>query len=49
MAAVVLGGGAGTRLFPLTSKRAKPAVSDYSMCVTAIVFPVVAFDALSFL
>ncbi|XP_071923947.1 glucose-1-phosphate adenylyltransferase large subunit 2, chloroplastic/amyloplastic isoform X2 [Coffea arabica] len=26
VAAIVLGGGAGTRLFPLTSKRAKPAV-----------------------
>ncbi|GAB4836738.1 Glucose-1-phosphate adenylyltransferase large subunit, chloroplastic/amyloplastic [Ancistrocladus abbreviatus] len=26
VAAVILGGGAGTRLFPLTSKRAKPAV-----------------------
>lgn len=26
VAAIILGGGAGTRLFPLTSKRAKPAV-----------------------
>jgi glucose-1-phosphate adenylyltransferase len=26
MIAVILGGGAGTRLFPLTSDRAKPAV-----------------------
>lgn len=25
--AVILGGGAGTRLFPLTKRRAKPAVS----------------------
>lgn len=25
--AVILGGGAGTRLFPLTKQRAKPAVS----------------------
>lgn len=27
VAAVILGGGAGTRLFPLTKRRAKPAVS----------------------
>lgn len=27
--AVVLGGGAGTRLFPLTKRRAKPAVSCF--------------------
>ena len=27
--AVILGGGAGTRLFPLTKRRAKPAVSIY--------------------
>lgn len=26
VASIILGGGAGTRLFPLTSKRAKPAV-----------------------
>lgn len=26
VASVILGGGAGTRLFPLTSRRAKPAV-----------------------
>ena len=26
--AVILGGGAGTRLFPLTKRRAKPAVSE---------------------
>lgn len=30
VASIILGGGAGTRLFPLTSRRAKPAVSDYS-------------------
>ena len=29
--AVILGGGAGTRLFPLTRRRAKPAVSLYSL------------------
>jgi len=28
--AVILGGGAGTRLFPLTKRRAKPAVSLFS-------------------
>ena len=27
--AIILGGGAGTRLFPLTKRRAKPAVSLY--------------------
>lgn len=27
--AVILGGGAGTRLFPLTKRRAKPAVCIY--------------------
>ncbi|KAM0064982.1 putative glucose-1-phosphate adenylyltransferase [Helianthus debilis subsp. tardiflorus] len=27
VASVILGGGAGTRLFPLTNKRATPAVS----------------------
>ena len=27
VASVILGGGAGTRLFPLTGRRAKPAVS----------------------
>lgn len=26
VAAIILGGGAGTRLFPLTNRRAKPAV-----------------------
>ena len=26
VASIILGGGAGTRLFPLTSRRAKPAV-----------------------
>lgn len=32
--AVVLGGGAGTRLFPLTRHRAKPAVSSlWRQCV----------------
>jgi len=29
--AVILGGGAGTRLFPLTKRRAKPAVSFISL------------------
>lgn len=28
--AIILGGGAGTRLFPLTKRRAKPAVSQHS-------------------
>ncbi|KAJ0750780.1 putative glucose-1-phosphate adenylyltransferase [Helianthus annuus] len=28
VASIILGGGAGTRLFPLTNKRAKPAVSQ---------------------
>lgn len=28
VASIILGGGAGTRLFPLTSRRAKPAVSE---------------------
>ena len=27
VASIILGGGAGTRLFPLTGRRAKPAVS----------------------
>lgn len=27
VASIILGGGAGTRLFPLTRRRAKPAVS----------------------
>lgn len=30
VAAVILGGGAGTRLFPLTKRRAKPAVRTVS-------------------
>lgn len=29
VASIILGGGAGTRLFPLTGKRAKPAVKLY--------------------
>lgn len=29
--AIILGGGAGTRLFPLTKRRAKPAVSSFSI------------------
>lgn len=29
VAAVILGGGAGTRLYPLTKQRAKPAVSIF--------------------
>lgn len=28
VASIILGGGAGTRLFPLTGKRAKPAVRE---------------------
>lgn len=40
VASVILGGGAGTRLFPLTSRRAKPAVSDYFMHVSVIVISV---------
>lgn len=31
--AVILGGGAGTRLFPLTKRRAKPAVSSFSILI----------------
>lgn len=31
--AVILGGGAGTRLFPLTRRRAKPAVSILSIAL----------------
>lgn len=38
VASIILGGGAGTRLFPLTSRRAKPAVSDYLMCICDIFF-----------
>jgi len=35
VAAVILGGGAGTRLFPLTKRRAKPAVRiAYSSCTS---------------
>lgn len=34
---IILGGGAGTRLFPLTKRRAKPAVSCFSNIVK---FPV---------
>lgn len=29
--AIILGGGAGTRLFPLTKRRAKPAVSALTL------------------
>lgn len=29
VASIILGGGAGTRLFPLTKRRAKPAVSSF--------------------
>lgn len=29
VASIILGGGAGTRLFPLTSRRAKPAVKEF--------------------
>ena len=31
VASIILGGGAGTRLFPLTKRRAKPAVSCFSV------------------
>ena len=41
--AVILGGGAGTRLFPLTKRRAKPAVSllwkqcaAFSICIIPV-------------
>lgn len=34
--AVILGGGAGTRLFPLTKRRAKPAVSFFSFYFTIL-------------
>lgn len=35
VAAIILGGGAGTRLFPLTKRRAKPAVSTHS-CISTM-------------
>lgn len=34
VASIILGGGAGTRLFPLTSRRAKPAVRSDSLIVS---------------
>lgn len=33
VASIILGGGAGTRLFPLTKSRAKPAVSSGFPCL----------------
>ena len=35
--AVILGGGAGTRLFPLTKRRAKPAVGASSSSLAKII------------
>lgn len=35
--AVILGGGAGTRLFPLTRRRAKPAVSACQYAISSVV------------
>lgn len=37
VASIILGGGAGTRLFPLTKRRAKPAVSS---CFSVAMSPV---------
>lgn len=41
--AIILGGGAGTRLFPLTKRRAKPAVSFSILILAPILFLIVLF------